>query len=179
MGEKDKRVDEYITKSQSFAKPILKHLRELVHKACQDCDEKMKWSFPHFDYLGEMMCSMAAFKEHCAFNFWKASVMKDPDKILATNKRESMGNLGRITKLSDLPGDKIMLNYMKEAARLNDEKIKLPPRKKTEKKELEIPRELTKALSKNKKAQKVFNDFSYSHKKEYVEWITDAKTEEH
>ena len=179
MGKKDNKIDDYIAKSQDFAKPILKHIRELVHNACPDVEEKMKWSFLHFDYKDEMMCSMAAFKQHCAFNFWKASIMKDPNKILSTTERESMGNFGRIMKLKDLPSDKIISNYIKEAVRLNDENIKLPQTAISKKKaELKVPDYFKKVLNKNSKAQKVFREFSYSHKKEYLDWIIEAKTEE-
>ncbi|MFO7526745.1 MAG: DUF1801 domain-containing protein, partial [Ignavibacteriaceae bacterium] len=65
MGKRDARIDEYISKSADFAKPVLIHLRELVHKTCPDVEETMKWSFPHFDYKG-MLCHMASFKQHCA-----------------------------------------------------------------------------------------------------------------
>src|SRR4030095_15524342 len=108
MAKKEKAIDAYIAKSADFAKPILKHIRDLVHKACPDVEEKMKWSFPHFDYKGEMMCSMAAFKQHCALNFWKASLMKDSDAFLS-KQEDSMGHFGRIEKKSDLPSDKFLL----------------------------------------------------------------------
>lgn len=178
MGKKDQRVDAYIAKSQNFAKPILKHLRQLVHKACPDVQETIKWSFPNFDYRGPY-CSMAAFKQHCAFGFWKATLMKDK-KLMSNAKSESaMGHMGRITSLKDLPSDKILISYLKEAAKLNDAGIKLPPRPKSkETKELIVPNYFKKLLNKNKKALETFNNFSYSHKKEYVEWITEAKTEQ-
>jgi len=177
MPNKNERIDRYIEKSADFAKPILKHIRGLVHKAIPDIEETWKWSFPHFDYNGSNVCSMAAFKQHCAFGFWKASIMSDPDKILAGEKT-AMGHLGQIKSLKDLPTDKILIAYIKEAARLNKEGIKLPSKpKNTEKKELEVPDYFIKALSKDKTAKKVFDGFSHSHKKEYVEWITEAKTE--
>src|SRR3981081_4202432 len=105
MAARNKVIDAYIENSAGFAKPILKHLRELVHKACPDVEEKMKWSFPHFDYKGEMMCSMAAFKQHAVFGFWKAALMSDPQKIMSNE--ESMGHFGRMTSVKDLPNDKI------------------------------------------------------------------------
>jgi len=179
MGKKEKAIDSYIAKSETFAKPILTRIRDLVHKACPDVEEKIKWSFPHFDYKGEMMCSMAAFKQHAVFGFWKAPLMKD--KILVENARSevAMGHLGKLTSLKDLPSDKKMTAWIKEAMRLNDEGIKLPSKTKaTEKKELVIPDYFGKALIKNKKAKQVFDNFSYSHRKEYLEWITEAKTEE-
>lgn len=180
MSKKDPRIDAYIEKSKDFAKPILLHVRELIHKAVPEAEETMKWSMPHFDYLGEMMCSMASFKEHIAVSFWKGSIMNDSDKILDVGREQAMGHFGRITNIKDLPSDKIMIKYIKEAARLNKEGIKLPPKKKASpeaKNELEIPDYFTKALSKNKAAKKVFEEFTYSKKKEYVEWITEAKTE--
>src|SRR5882757_7669780 len=108
MAKKEKAIDAYIARSADFAKPILNHIRELVHKACPDVEEKMKWSFPHFDYKGEMMCSMAAFKQHAAFGFWKAALMKDPILTETSKSEVAMGHLGRITSLKDLPSDKKM-----------------------------------------------------------------------
>jgi uncharacterized protein YdeI (YjbR/CyaY-like superfamily) len=178
MGTKDKRVDAYIAKSADFAKPILTHLRELVHKACPDVEETMKWSFPHFDYKG-MMCSMASFKQHCAFGFWKASLMKDKTLVENAKSETAMGHLGKITSLKVLPSDKVLLGYIKEAAKLNDDGVKLPQKpKSTEKKELIVPDYFLKAVRKNKKAFQTFEAFSPSHKREYIDWITEAKTEE-
>ena len=177
MPEKDIRIDNYISKSAAFAQPILKHLRQLVHKACPGVEETMKWSFPHFDYKGSM-CSMASFKNHCAFGFWKGAIMKDSDGVLHEQGNSGMGSLGKITSLKDLPNDKTLIAYIKEAIQLNEDGVKLPPRKKTEQKDLLVPSSLATALKKNKKAQTVFEAFSPSHKKEYIEWITEAKTEE-
>ena len=176
MAKKDPRVDAFIAKSADFAKPVLIHLRELVHKACPDVEETMKWSFPHFDYKG-IMCGMSAFKQHCAFGFWKASLMKDGKKLL-DNRKEGMGSFGRITSLKDLPSDKIIINYIKEAMKLNDDEVKVQKAKPTAKKELVIPKYFIDALKKNKKAFATFENFSSSNKREYVDWIIEAKTEE-
>ena len=176
MGKKDKRVDAYIAKSAPFAQPILNHLRELVHKACPDVEETIKWSFAFFDYKGPL-CSMAAFKEHCAFGFWKAALLKDAEKM-KDNQQNAMGHAGKIKSLADLPPDKVIIGWIKEAVKINDEGIKLPLRKKTDLKELVIPEYFTKAISKNKKALVAFEKFSPSHKKEYVQWVTEAKAEE-
>jgi uncharacterized protein YdeI (YjbR/CyaY-like superfamily) len=176
MGKRLEKIDAYIENSADFAKPILRHFRELVHAACPDVEEKWKWSFPNFDYKGPF-CSMAAFKRHCAFGFWKASLMKDPDNILGA-KSEAMGQMGRITSMEDLPPDDVLLRYIKEAKELNDKGVKLPPRPKAVNKELAIPDFLTTALEQNAGARETFESFSYSHKKEYVEWLTEAKTED-
>jgi len=174
-----KLVDTYIAKSARFAKPILNHLRELVHQACPEVNEVIKWGFPNFDYKG-VLCSMAAFKHHCSFGFWKYSLLNDPLEILsARNEGGSMGNLGKITSLKDLPSDKIILNFIKQAVELNEQQIKRPT-KTTPKgsRTIRTPDYFARALKKNKIAGKVFENFSYSHRKEYIQWFEEAKTEE-
>ncbi len=177
MLQKDKRIDTYILKSGDFARPVLNHLRRLVHTACPNVEETIKWGFPHFDYKG-MMCSMAAFKQHCAFGFWKTALMKDAKEMIGKNEY-AMGHLGKIKSITDLPPDKKIISWIKEAMKLNDDDVKLPERKRTASpKEMEIPDALQKALNKNKTAATAFDNFSPSHKREYVEWIDEAKTEE-
>jgi hypothetical protein len=126
MGTRDERVDAYIGKSADFARPILNHLRDTVHTACPEVEETMKWSFPNFMYKG-MLCSMAAFKEHCSFGFWKGSLVLNKN---GDYTKEGMGHLGRITKLSDLPSKKVLVGYIKEAMKLNDAGVKSPTRSK-------------------------------------------------
>jgi uncharacterized protein YdeI (YjbR/CyaY-like superfamily) len=177
MGTRDPRVDAYIAKSKEFARPILGHLRELVHAACPDVEETMKWSFPHFDYKGAMMCSMASFKEHAAFSFWKASLI-DGLGPNSANGGEAMGNMGRITSIKDLPGKKVLVGYIKAAMKLNDEGIVVPKPKTAPKPEAKVPAELMAALAKNKKAMAAFKKFPPSHRREYCEWIDEAKRDE-
>jgi uncharacterized protein YdeI (YjbR/CyaY-like superfamily) len=178
MGKKDPWVDAYIAKAAPFAQPILTHIRALVHATCPEVEETKKWSFPHFDYKGSILCSMASFKEHASFGFWKASIMADPDNILTTVGRTSMGHLGQLTSLADLPKDKILKAYIKEAMRLNEQGINLPAKPKPPaNKQLDLPDYFVKALKKNKAAKATFEAFSYSNKKEYVEWVTTAKSD--
>jgi uncharacterized protein YdeI (YjbR/CyaY-like superfamily) len=177
MPSTDPRIDAYIEKKAAFAKPVLMHLRKLVHKACPEVDETIKWGMPFFDYKGSPICCTAAFKEHCAFTFWKAKLMKDPEGILQVADRHAMGNFDRITSLKDLPSDKILIAYIKEAAKLNEEDIKLLPRKKAAPAELKMPVDFAAALKKNKQAQTVFDNFPPGKRKDYIGWITEAKTE--
>lgn len=169
MARKDPRVDAYIAKAAKFAQPILKHLRALVHAGCPNVVETIKWSFPHFEHKG-VLCSMAAFKEHCAFGFWNRA-MQIP------GKKEAMGQFGSIKALSDLPADKVMLGYIREAARLNETGQKVGPiRRKL--KPLPVPPELSAVLKENPAALARFESFSPSHRREYNEWIGEAKTDE-
>jgi uncharacterized glyoxalase superfamily protein PhnB len=157
----DPRVDAYIEKSADFAKPILTHIRKLVHKACPDIQETMKWSFPHFDHKG-MMCSMASFKQHCAFGFWKQSLLEQ-DAFPA--EKTAMGSFGRITSLKDLPSDKVMIGLMQQAVELNEKGIKAAKKKPVAKKELVVPKDLTAALSKNETAKATFENSATVTKK--------------
>jgi uncharacterized protein YdeI (YjbR/CyaY-like superfamily) len=177
MGTKDPRVDAYIAKAQPFAQPILKHLRKTVHTACPDVHETMKWSFPHFDYKG-IFCAMAGFKAHCTFGFWKGALLKDSVQGMPSGGEKAMGQFGRITALSDLPSEKTLVKIVQAAAKLNDEKVSLPRRKPKAKPPIKVPAYFTAALKKNKKALAAFDGFPPSHKREYLEWIIEAKTEE-
>lgn len=180
MAITDKRAELYISKSAPFAQDILWHILQIVHETCPDVEETMKWSFPCFMYKGSILCSMAAFKHHCAFGFWLESKMKDPKKILSRGKgKDGMGSLGKLTSLKDLPSDKILKAYIKEAMKLIDkgEKLTKKPDAK-QNKPLVVPDYFRKALNKNKKALHTFENFSPGNKKEYVLWVTEAKTEE-
>jgi uncharacterized protein YdeI (YjbR/CyaY-like superfamily) len=177
------KVDACIEKAAEFAQPVLRHLRGLVHKACPDVVEEMKWSRPFFLHGGVILCNISAFKEHCSFGFWGAEI----GKVLKTDgvvQDGGMGSLGRITSVKDLPADKVMLRYIRQAAEfidsgLGDNRIVVARRVvKAPKAAVEAPAEFVAALKKNKEASKVFEAFSPSCKREYVEWIADAKREE-
>jgi uncharacterized protein YdeI (YjbR/CyaY-like superfamily) len=177
MGTRDPRFDEYIAKSAPFAQPILAYLREVVHSACPQVEEAMKWSAPHFVYKG-ILCNMASFKQHCAFGFWKGALVMGGDG--SAEAGEAMGQFGRITSINDLPPREVLEGYVREAARLNDAGVKSPTRSKPRdapKKELEVPDYLTAALEQNDAARATFAAFPPGQRKEYVEWLTEAKSE--
>ena len=175
MGKKDPRIDAYIKDAAPFARPILTHIRKLVHTGCPEVEETIKWSFPHFDYKG-IMCGMAAFKNHCTFGFWKASlIFEGKDKA-----RHALGDFRNLKSTADLPNEKSLIAYVQKAAELNEKGIKeaSEPKLKKDPKTLGVPTDLAAAPRKNAKAQKTWDGFSYSHRKEYIEWITGAKREE-
>ncbi len=174
MVTRDPRIDAYIEKSPPFARPILKHLRAAVHKACPDVVETLKWSHPSFEYKG-MLCGIATFKQHCAFGFWKHELVVDKHDI---KSRGAMGSFGRVTSMDDLPPKALLTRYIKKAMKLNEDGVKVVRAKTTKnKKPVTMPPALTAALAKNKKAKATFDAFRPSHKKEYMEWIGEAKGE--
>jgi uncharacterized protein YdeI (YjbR/CyaY-like superfamily) len=179
MALTDPRIDAYIADAADFARPVLEHLRKIVHKGCPGVEETIKWRMPFFEYNGVNLCYIAAFTRHCALGFWNSGMLRDPEKVLRTKEKESAGNLGPITSVKDLPSDKILISLIKEAAALNGLSIKKPGRvPAAPKPELPVPAALAAALKKNKKAGAAFEAFAPSHRREYMEWITEAKTEE-
>jgi uncharacterized protein YdeI (YjbR/CyaY-like superfamily) len=168
---KNPAVDAYIAKSADFARPILKRLRALMHKACPKVEETMKWGVPHFEYKG-VIAGMAAFKQHTAFGFWKRRLMKDPAGFFS--KGESGMGGRKIRSLDELPSDTVLLGYIREAVALNEQGSKVP-RSTRRKPPVKTPPYLTAALKKNAKARKTFEGLSPSQQREYVEWLIDAK----
>jgi uncharacterized protein YdeI (YjbR/CyaY-like superfamily) len=147
-------------------------LRKIVHAACPGVTETMKWSFPHFEYKG-ILCSMAAFTRHCSLNFWKGALLG----IDGNKASEAMGQFGRIASREDLPSDRTLINLVKQAAALNEQGVKAPREKTTAKPAARPPADLLSALKKNRKALATFEAFSPSHRREYIEWITEAKSD--
>ncbi|TPW16303.1 MAG: hypothetical protein FD129_750 [bacterium] len=178
MPTKDPRVDAYIAKSAPFARPILKHLRKLVHQACPDCEETLKWGMPTFLHHG-MLCGFGSFKEHATFGFWKYALLIDekgsPGRATA---EKAMGMFGCLKSVKDLPSDRVLLGLVRKAMKLNEDGIKVPKAKsKHPKPAITMPPALAAALSRNRKAKATFDAFSPSHRKEYMEWIGEAKSD--
>src|SRR4051794_27413358 len=173
MGKRDPRVDAYIKKAPEYAKPILTQIRDVVHEACPDVEETIKWSSPFFDYKG-VLCMMSAFKNHAAFGFWKGSLVTDPK----SPDKGPYGQFGKLTDVKNLPPRKTLAALVKKAAALNASGVQQPRPRKHPPKPLRIPPALADALKKNKKAQAAFAAFPPSHKREYAEWIADAKAAE-
>ena len=169
MAKTDARVDAYIEQAADFARPILSEIRARVHEACPACEETMKWSSPSFEYKG-MLCGMGAFKEHCMFGFWKAELV-----VGGSNPHARFRHL---TSVADLPAKKAMAALIRKAMALNDQGVVVTRAPREKKAAARVPTDLTDALKKNKKAGIAFEAFSPSHKREYVEWITEAKRDE-
>ena len=173
MGKKDPRVDAYIASRGAFARPILRHLRQLVHAACPAVEETIKWGMPAFYYHGPL-CGMAGFKAHATFGFWKGKLIVDAKGV---DLDTAMGQFGRITSLAELPASRVITGYVKRAMALNESGVKVkrvvrprPP--------LPVPPAFAAALARNKRARATFDAFSPSCRREYVEWISEAKRED-
>jgi len=183
MAQTDPKMDAYIAKAQPFAHPILSHLRKLLHKGCPGVEETVKWSHPFFEYRGAILCHMAAFNSHCSFGFWGeeiGAVLREANAV----QGGAMGTLGKISSRRDLPSDKAMLGWIREACKFIESGNYTSPitarRKvvKAPKPAPKAPAEFSAALKKNKKASAVFVAFSPSCKREYDDWIAEAKRPE-
>lgn len=176
MSTTDSRIDAYIENAQPFAKTILTYLRKIIHETCPDVEEGWKWSFPHFMYKGKILCAFTAFKQHCGFGFWLEKEMKSISELTKDAERTGMFTLGKIRSIEDLPSKVLLKTAIQEAMELTDMGVTLK-KAAAEKKETEIPAYFSEALNENVEAKKVFENASPSFRKEYIMWITDAKTE--
>ena len=169
---RDPRIDAYIDKQADFARPILERVRALVHEACPDVEETIKWSMPTFVYGGGILCGMAAFKQHVSFGYWKHALV-----VGEGAPRDGMGSYGKMTSVKELPSKKTLVAHIKKAMQLNLEKT--PPVRKASapKPPPALPDDMAAALKKNAKARKAYETFPPSAQRDYVEWITEAKRE--
>ncbi|MBN8481107.1 MAG: YdeI/OmpD-associated family protein [Xanthomonadales bacterium] len=177
MALTDPRIDAYIDKAAPFAQPILRELRARVHAACPQVVETIKWGFPHFLHAGAILCSMAAFKQHVAFGFWKGALIEGVGGPGARD--DAMGQFGRITAVRELPPKRTLAAIIRRAMELNEQGVKVPGRERTKSRaEAEVPDALAKALARNAKARRTFEAFAPSHRREYCEWIAEAKRDD-
>ena len=169
----DPRVDAYIKKSEAFARPILKHVRQIVHKACPDIEEGIKWGMPFFILGGKNLANMAAFKAHAVFGFWEGLNVETP------KAGEAMGHFGRIKSLDDLPADDELITLIRSVATklAESQASKKPAVKKRPVKVPTMPGDLAAALAANARAQKTYDGFAQGHKRDYIEWVIEAKRE--
>ena len=168
----DPRIDAYIERQAEFAKPILTHLRSVVHEACPDCEETLKWSMPSFLYRGKILAGMAAFKAHATFHYWYDSMLNEDEK-----DRSAMGQFGRLTSTDDLPAKAVLIELTRKSMALIESGAK-PPRALATKAAFTVPQDMRAAIDGNPAAKATFDAFPPSAQREYVEWITDAKRDE-
>lgn len=175
MGKRDPRIDAYIANAAPFAQPILEYIREVVHEACPEVEETTKWSMPTFVYAGGILAGMAAFKQHASFGYWKHALV-----VGEGVERDGMGSYGKMASLKDLPPKKQLLAHIRKAMKLNEDGVKTPGTRKAAKPKSppDAPADLLAALKKNKAAKAVFDGFPPSARRDYVDWIVEAKREE-
>ena len=173
MAHTDARIDAYIAKSAPYARPILERLRRAIHKGCPEVVETVKWNNPSFEHEG-LLCGIAAFKSYCTFGLWKDELVRARAGASAAPILDALGN---VASIEDLPPDAAIVKLVRLAADLNERGIKVERPKAAPKGPVTVPTDLRAALGKNKKARATFEGFPPSHKREYVEWITEAKQE--
>jgi uncharacterized protein YdeI (YjbR/CyaY-like superfamily) len=169
----DPRVDAYIAKAQPFARPILQRIRKAVHAGCPGVVETIKWGMPAFEHKGPLV-GMAAFKAHCSLAFWKGSLIAG---VPRDRGRDAMGQFGRFESIDDVPAERALAKMVKEAAALNDAGVKVPRKKAAPKPPPKAPPYLVAALKQHQAALAAWQAFAPSHQREYIAWITEAKTE--
>ena len=173
MPTKDPRIDSYIAEAAEFARPILKHLRKIIHQGCPEGVETIKWGCPFFDYHG-LLCGFAAFKAHASLFFWRdIDVSRWLEKTNTAGA--GMGQFGKLTSMADLPKDSVLLACVRAAVEQRDAPASKTKRQRQPAMELPVPADLKKALAANAKAATTFKAFAPSHRRAYLDWISEAK----
>ena len=171
---RDPRIDAYIGRAAPFAQPILARVRELVHEACPDVEETLKWSMPTFMHAGAILCGMAAFKRHASFGYWKHGLV-----VGEGAPRDGMGSYGKMTSLKDLPAKRTLLAHIRKAMELNEQRVKAQSTRKSAPRPPPVaPDDLAAALDRNRAAKATFDAFPPGCRREYIEWIVEAKRDE-
>jgi hypothetical protein len=172
MATTDPRIDAYIAKQGDFARPILTWIRAQMHAASPDIGEAIKWGMPFFTYQDRPLANMAAFKAHASFGFWDRAGM-------ATGKEgEAMGQYGRLTSLADLPPEAEFCALVQAAlapiaAGDAPKRVRGAP-----KPDLPVPDALAQALADDALATATWDGFPPGCRREYSEWIGEAKRPE-
>jgi uncharacterized protein YdeI (YjbR/CyaY-like superfamily) len=173
----DERIDTYIEQAEPFAQPILKHLRRVIHEAVPEVEETTKWGMPFFEYRG-VLCGIASFKHHATFTVWKGNLIPEIAALYGDQSDKAMGTFGRITSVEELPDEVRIIDWLRQAADLNARNVKLPQRTRQENRpETPPPDDLVTALELNEAARLTFEGFAPSHRREYIEWLEEAKTD--
>lgn len=175
MPSRDPRVDAYIAGAAPFAQPILGKLRAIVHEACPGAEETIKWSMPCFMHAGGILCSMAAFRQHVSFGFWKHALVMGEGV-----GRDGMGSFGRMASVKDLPAKKDLLALIRKAMALNEQGVKTPGARKATgpRPPPAAPDDLVAALRRSKAAAATFQALPPGQQREYIDWLVGAKREE-
>lgn len=169
----DTRITAYIEKAEPFAQPVLDEIRERVHEFCPEVEETLKWQMPNFMYKGKILCNMASFKKHCAFGFWLGPIMDAKHFNVG-----AMGDFGKMTGLQDLPPKAAFKEMIEEAMELINAGKTVPKKDPSKAVPMDVPKEIADALKQDEKAETIFENFPPSHKKEYIEWVMGAKSED-
>jgi uncharacterized protein YdeI (YjbR/CyaY-like superfamily) len=171
------KVDAYSQQAEAFAQPILRQLRDIIHAACPEVVEDIKYGIPHFSYRGDYLCIFAAYKSHCSFTLYKDALMKDARLRGNSDLPAAKRFMGKLTSVADLPSTDDLKSWLKEAMALNEIGMKLPQREPKTPKDVVMPAAFVEALNANPQAKAVFESKSPSFRKEYNVWIGDARTE--
>lgn len=168
----DPRIDAYIATSAPFARDILTHVRALLHAHCPAIEETVRWRMPSFSYKGRPFAQMAAFKQHAAFGFWDRTAPQ------TGQEGEGAGQFGRLTSRADLPEDAVLIAKIAEGMAMIDAGTRPARAVRSPKPEVEVPSALAEALAQDAAAAATFAAFSPSCRREYCDWIAEAKRDE-
>ncbi|MGY3266917.1 YdeI/OmpD-associated family protein [Lysobacter sp. HA35] len=172
MTTRDPRVDTYIENAAPFARPLLERLRRDMHAACAELDESIRWARPVFMHKGRLIAGMAAFKQHASFGYWRGG------EVVGEPRNDGMGQFGQLRSLDDLPSSADIAEQVRRAIALVETDVPKPTRARTPRPALEMPDVMRDALDAHPVARRHFDAFSPSQRRDYIEWIVEAKRDD-
>ncbi|HWB03022.1 MAG TPA: YdeI/OmpD-associated family protein [Verrucomicrobiales bacterium] len=174
MPAEPETVAAWMEQLSDFARPMIERIYKIIRKAAPQLEEGIRWSSPTFIGRG-LVCSFAAFQKHVTLVFWRGAELNDTTGLLTHGQGRSAMRSAKFTSLDQID-DKVIRTWVTAAVALDKDPAKPKP-KPQKRPEAAVPKVLAAALSRNPKARGAFDAMPPSHRREYCEWIAEAKQE--
>ena len=165
-------VEEYIEKHNQYSN-LLHKLRALLLEC--NLEENIKWGAPVYSYNGKNIVGIGAFKSYAGLWFFQGALLKDKSKVLV-NAQEGKTSAMRQWRFNSIEeaSDALISEYITEAIANHKAGKEIKP----EKKPLIIPELLKEELASDVELADAFDHLSLSCKREYADYISEAKKDE-
>jgi hypothetical protein len=171
------RINLYIAELPDWQRKHLVRVRQLIHSTEERIEEAWRGNAPHFDHQGSLI-GMHAFKSCVSIWFHKGASLKDGHGLFKLTEKDAEREV-RKYKIheGESINEKAFLDLLKQALKVNAAQAGGAETKPTSR-ALVVPSDMEQVLRKDEQAWAQWEGLAASHKREYVEWITDAKQDE-
>ncbi|GAB2541876.1 DUF1801 domain-containing protein [Rufibacter soli] len=171
--QQEEKIDAFFTNAPAFAKPICEKLRLAIDEADPALKPSWKWGTPVYEKAGaSMVCAISVHKQHVNLTFFQGAQVPDTYGVFTTGLDGKNMRTIRFTEVGQVKEEQIV-EYVRAATLVKPDKSG----KSTERSVIEIPEDLKQALAHAKQLEK-FEQMAYTHRKEYVRWVSEAKRQE-
>lgn len=167
------KVDEYILKKEKWQQEL--HILRSIFLDLP-LGETIKWGAPVYVFQGKNIVGLAAFKKYFGLWFFQGALLKDKQKVFVNaqeGKTKAMMQW-RFYALEEIKTD-LIKDYVLEAIENVKQGKEIKPVRRNKKSKLIIPPELLNTLDENRELKEKFETFTESKKREFAEYIIDAK----